>query len=62
MKYSELERMLKEAGCYPLNQTRAGHPLWYSPITRHRFVMSHHGKNDVKPGTLSNILKDAGLK
>ena len=32
MKYNELEKLLKKAGCYSLGVTQNGHPQWYSPI------------------------------
>jgi len=41
MKYSEVERKLKKAGCYQDGEM-GGHPLWYSPLTGKLFKMSHH--------------------
>lgn len=62
MKYSELERLLRKAGCYETGDQTAGHPTWYSPITDREFKMSNHGSEEVASGTLSKILKQAGLK
>lgn len=60
MKYSELERLLKKNGC--IEKSRDGrHPIWYSPITNKHFTTGHHGKEEVKPGTLKSILKQAGI-
>lgn len=62
MKYNELERILRKAGCYPIKGKQInGHPVWYSPITGKKFGTSNHGKLEVKPGTLKQIMKDAGL-
>ena len=62
MKYNELERLLRKAGCYPLKGKQInGHPAWYSPKTGKKFATSNHGSLDVKPGTLKQIMKDAGL-
>ncbi len=61
MKYSELERKLKEKGCYFL-KNGSKHPIWYSPITEKMFQTSHHKSQEVKKGTLNKILKDSGLK
>ena len=62
MKYHELERRLRKAGCYPLKGKQInGHPAWFSPITGKMFAMSHHGSQEVNPGTLRQILRDAGL-
>jgi len=62
MKYSELERLLRKAGCYDTGHQTAGHPLWHSPITDREFTMSNHGSEEVASGTLNKILKQAGLK
>lgn len=61
MKYSELHKKLRKAGCYPIREG-ANHPLWYSPITENTFPTSRHESQEVKPGTLNIILKQAGLK
>lgn len=61
MKYNELERKLKKAGCYPTGETQSGHPLWCSPKTGKRFRFSHHVKEEVATGTLKSILRAAGL-
>lgn len=61
MKYSELERKLKKAGCYDTGEKMNGHPLWYSPLTEKFFKMSYHKSQEVKQGTLKSILKDSGL-
>lgn len=44
MKYNELIRSLKKAGCYDTGKQQAGHPLWYSPKTGKFFKVSNHGK------------------
>ncbi|MGV4536530.1 type II toxin-antitoxin system HicA family toxin [Ornithobacterium rhinotracheale] len=62
MKYSELEKKLKKAGCYDTGEEMSGHPVWLSPITKKRFKMSHHKSQEVKIGTLKSILKTAGVK
>ena len=61
MKYSELHKKLKEAGCYIIRQG-GNHPIWFSPITNLEFPTSRHESQEVKMGTLNSILKRAGLK
>lgn len=61
MTYSELEKKLTEAGCYQ-NHEGSRHEIWYSPITRKYFSVGRHKTKEVAKGTLSRILKDAGLK
>lgn len=62
MKYNELEKKLKKAGCYDTGFQMSGHPIWYSPITDKEFKMSNHGAEEIATGTLNAILKAAGLK
>ena len=61
MKYSELEKKLKKAGCYFVRNGKK-HPVWYSPETDKEFQTSHHKSQEVKKGTLQSILKDSGFK
>lgn len=62
MKYNELERLIKKAGCFDTGEQQNGHPVWESPKTGKRFRMSNHGKQEVATGTLKAIMKAAGLK
>ncbi|WP_209329219.1 type II toxin-antitoxin system HicA family toxin [Lunatimonas salinarum] len=61
MKYSELEKKCKKAGCYWIKDGKK-HPIWYSPITGKTFDLSHHKNQEVKTGTLNKIMKAAGIK
>lgn len=62
MKYNELEKKVRKIGCYDTKRQMAGHPLWYSPVTKKYFQMSNHGTEEVASGTLKKILKAAGLQ
>ena len=62
MKYNELHKKLKKAGCYPTGEFRNGHPEWYSPITGQYFTTGAHGKEDVAVGTFHSIKKASGVK
>jgi mRNA interferase HicA len=61
VKYSEIEKKLKKAGCY-LMQRGGKHPVWYSPITGRAFTTSHHKSEEAKLGTLKSISKQSGVK
>lgn len=61
MKYSELIKRLRKAGCV-VKQEGKRHTRWYSPITGKTFSVGRHKTEDVRPGTLKSILEDAGLK
>lgn len=60
MKFSELKKLLKKNGCYPVRQG-ANHEQWYSPKTGKTFSLGRHDSQEVKSGTLNSIKKDAGL-
>jgi predicted RNA binding protein YcfA (HicA-like mRNA interferase family) len=61
VKYSEVEKKLKAAGCYCVRDGKK-HPLWFSPITGKEFALSNHRSEEVKKGTLRDISKDSGVK
>lgn len=61
MKYSEVEKKLKAAGCRWVRDGKR-HPLWFSPITGKEFALSYHRSEEAKKGTLKDISKDAGVK
>ena len=62
MKYAELEKKLRRAGCFDTGEQANGHPIWHSPITNTDFRMSNHRSEEIATGTLNSILKAAGLK
>ena len=61
MKYSEVERKLRKAGCSFFRNGKR-HPQWYSPITNKYFELSYHRKEEVAPGTLKSISRESGVK
>ena len=61
MKYSEIERKIKKAGCYCIDES-GKHPEWFSPITKLTFYLSHHKSEEAKIGTLNKISKASGIK
>lgn len=61
MTGSELKRLLKKCGCYSLRKG-TNHEWWYSPITDGKFYVPRHDSKEMKPGTVNQILKDAGIK
>lgn len=60
MKTTELLKILKKNGCTLLRHG-SRHDIWQSPITGKQFSVPRH-KDDVKPGLLKGILKDAGIE
>ncbi len=60
MKYSELHKKLKKAGCY-IKRQGSRHPIWYSPITGNTFPTSRHESQEVAKGTLKDIKEKSGV-
>ena len=61
MKYSEIHKKLRDAGCY-IVRYGSRHPVWKSPITGKSFPTSHHESEEAKMGTLNKIRKLSGVK
>lgn len=61
MKYSELIKLLKRAGC-TVYREGSNHTQWHSPITGKIFPVRRYKSEDVPIGTLKSIMRDAGLE
>jgi len=62
MKYSELEKVIKQTTNCKFFRNGSNHPLWINQDTGDIFAMSHHGSQEVKKGTLKSIVKASGVK
>ncbi|MBO7603685.1 MAG: type II toxin-antitoxin system HicA family toxin [Bacteroidales bacterium] len=60
MKYSEIHRKLRRAGCFIVKNGKK-HPIWKSPITGQFFETSYHESEEAKPGTKNDIAKRSGV-
>lgn len=60
VRYSELKKLLRDAGCRVIREG-ANHELWFSPITGRTFPVGRHDSQEIPTGTLRSIKKDAGL-
>jgi len=54
----KLKHVLREAGCYFERPGKGDHEIWFSPITRIRFVVDGSIKSR---HTANAVLKQAGL-
>ena len=61
MKTSELIRLLRKYGCY-LVKHGSNHDIWYSPLSKTTFVVDRHLSKEIKKGTVSGILNQAGIE
>ena len=57
VRYSELEKELKKAGC-KVYREGANH----SPVTGQKFPVSRHKTEEIPAGTLKSIRRAAGLE
>jgi hypothetical protein len=61
MKYSEIHRKLRKAGCVVV-KNGSRHPIWRSPITGRLFETSYHESEEAKTGTKRDIEIRSGVK
>jgi len=54
----ELKKILTKHGCYFERQGKGDHEIWYSPISKNRFVVDQSIKSR---HTANAVLKQAGL-
>lgn len=61
MKYSEIKRKLRKAGCY-LHREGKNHEIWFSPITGNYFPVSRHNSEEAVNKTKRSIEEQSGVK
>lgn len=61
MKCSELLRILKKDGWYPISQ-KGSHLKLIHPNKKNVIIFPNHGSQEVGKGFENKILKDAGIK
>jgi predicted RNA binding protein YcfA (HicA-like mRNA interferase family) len=61
MKVGEVLRLLAKDG-WVLVATRGSHRQYKHPVKRGRVTVAGKASDDLAPGTLNSILKQAGLK
>ena len=62
MKVRHIIRMIEEDGWYMLPRTGTSHRQFRHPAKSGRVTIAGSPNDDVDPGTLNSILKQAGLK
>ena len=60
MRYSELIKELRKIKCTIMREG-GNHTIWHSPLTGKQFPVSRHTSEEIPPGTLKAIKRDAGL-
>lgn len=62
MNYRDLSRRLKALGCLPDRCAKGSHEIWLNTKTGQRTTIPNWGSRDLKPGTISGILRDLGIR
>lgn len=60
MRYSELYRKLRKAGCFLLHHGKC-HDVWKNPANGKKAMVPRHGTEEVPIGTLKSICQELGL-
>lgn len=60
MKYSELYKKLRKAGCFPLRHG-GRHDKWFNPANGKDAPVARHGTAEVPLGTLKSIYRQLRL-
>ncbi len=58
MNYRELTRKLRRLGCEFDRRARGDHEIWINTSTHARTTIPNWGSQDLRPGTVSAILRD----
>lgn len=62
MRYREVERKLKNLGCFEINSKTGGsHRKWINPETNRGAAIPDWGTKDLKNGTLRGAIKQLGF-
>jgi len=61
MKYREAAERLHKLGCEYVRPGSGSHRIWRNPTLDRYTTIPDWGSKDIKPGTLSRILRDLGI-
>ena len=62
MKTKDLVKLIKQDGWFPVRQKGSHRVYKHATKPGHVTVPIHRMSDEIRPGTLNNILKQAGLK
>lgn len=62
MNYRELAHRLKSLSCVIDRYAKGSHEIWMNSKTGARTTIPNWGSRDLKPGTISGILRDLGIR
>jgi len=60
--FRQIEKIIKADGWYRIKSNGGSHIQYKHPIKKGKVTIAYHGNGIIPPGTMSIILKQAGLK
>lgn len=61
MNYRDITRKLRRLGCELDRRAKGDHEIWINLSTHARTTIPNWGSRDLKPGTISAVLRDLGI-
>ena len=61
MKYRQVADRPRKLGCEYVRPGSGSHRIWWNPSLDRYTTIPDWGGKDIKPGTLSRILRDLGI-
>jgi len=62
LNYQQLTRKLRSLDCVFDRQAKGDHEIWLNVRTGTRTTIPNWGSKDLKPGTISKIIRDLGIR
>jgi len=62
MTFRQIEKIVKADGWYRIKSNGGSHRQYRHPTKKGKVTIAYHASDTIPPGTISNILKQAGLK
>jgi len=63
MTFSQIEKIVKDDGWHEIKSKATSHRQYKHPAKPGKITIAFHGRNaHIPPGTINQILKQAGLK
>jgi len=62
MKFKQIEKIVKADGWYQIKSNSGSHRQYKHPTKPGKVTIAYHAAEDIPPGTVNKILKQAGLK
>ena len=62
MIFRQIEKIIKADGWYKIKSNSGSHRQYKHPIKKGKVTIAYHASDEIPPGTINSILRQAGLK